>query len=450
MGRNSELQTGGLPRGVRRQWTIILALLTVVWRLVPLIRLARESVEAAGSLGEIAYVRPFVGSGFNLVEFFLNPAISWVGSPFYLLLASIETQLGTGGGWLLLLQVMASGVTVFTILHVGERMLGTLAGFLAAGLWAVATPAILSPLALLPSCFLMLFTLLFVDRLHAVGHNRQQQASLGLGFWAGCLSLVSGFAALWLPAMLLWLPTMSRRFRGVDGLRVAGAICFGFFLALSPVWLHGAIMQHDLVLPFENAAYDLDRAALNGDLVQRADGEFVPYPVGRRERSILLLRQENEGSEPKALARSAQYLGSLASRWGDDVLGQGSLLFSRAAAFFGGTISGPLLESAPTAGLFRGLPTLPTEALLILSFLGGLALLGSLRSYAPLYCAVAIPCLVGVFTGLSASVQMVSTPFLALMGGYGLARWWEARRWPFTWIVAPLLLVAALGWVRLF
>jgi hypothetical protein len=106
------------------------------------------------------------------------------------------------------------------------------------------------------------------------------------------------------------------------------------------------------------------------------------------------------------------------------------------------------LDDAPIPGMLRALPTWPADWLFVLAWLGILGLSGSTRGYLPLHAGVWIPLVVAMFTSVAAETQLVALPFLCLLAGYGVARWWEARHWAPTWLLAPASLALGLLWVR--
>ncbi|HEX9640263.1 MAG TPA: hypothetical protein VGB13_03005 [Candidatus Krumholzibacteria bacterium] len=434
--------------GERRQAIAGLVLVALIWRVVPLIRLVRQLDAARGNLAEHAFVAPFVGSGFDLSELLLNPAIAWVGSPLYLFFAALETQLGTGGGWLLLVHSACSVVLVLGVFTEGERLLGTKPALIAGYLCAITTPIVLSTYQLLPLVVLMWGSVAIARKLSDTGRRLDSQTPFGLGVAIGVLGWVQGYASLWVVAALLWLPFMSRHFRGRDGLKTSGWLVGGWLVMMLPIVVHGAIVQRDFVLPFESAAFDVERAAATGEIFRGDGPDNLSYPLGRRARSIYLMEMQDPDATTHAVARTGHYLGGLARQWGHDPPAQLYLLLRRGTAFFGGMAPGSGLDDAPIPGMLRALPTWPADWLFVLAWLGILGLSGSTRGYLPLHAGVWIPLVVAMFTSVAAETQLVALPFLCLLAGYGVARWWEARHWAPTWLLAPASLALGLLWVR--
>ncbi len=434
MVRRSTLSSGSVSASVRRQTLIVLALVSLLWRVVPLVRLVRRAEEATGALAEYAYLWPFEGARFGLMGFLSHEQLALVGSPLYLLLAAIETQFKTQGAILLLLQTLASVALPFVVLRVGTRALGFVSGAVGAFVCALSAPLLLSGLTLIPTLFMTLAGVAYAGQLFAFGQRREPGGAVWLGVACGGLCWIGGALALWLPATLGWLPWMSRSFRGRAGLSVAAWVLAGWILALSPLMVRSLLVQGDLVLPFQNAGFDLYVAANSDQVVQDDSPDNMPYAVGRRARSIML---EGE-SHRTEWGRSWHYFKAAARARPLDAVG------ARALAFVGGLVDGPVVRSTePARGLLRYLPMIPGGLVGAVSWLGILALLASIRTYWPLFAGLAVPGLVAVSTGVAASVQILSLPFIALLAAYGLVRWWDARSAPITWLLGPMAL--ALG-----
>lgn len=451
MSRARQLLVGGISRADRTQAIGILILVTIIWRLVPMVRLVRNMEDARGRLAEHAYIHPFTGSGFDLSEFFVNPAVAWVGSPLYLFFAALETQIGSGGGWLLLIQATLSVVLVLTVFFEGERLIGSRPALIAAFLCAASLPLVVASFPLVPVLLFAIGCVVLARQLSDTGRRIEGSSSFRLGLSIGLLTWIQGFASLWLLVALLWFPTLSRQFRGRDGLRVAGLLVAGWMLALSPLLLRGALVQHDLVFPFELGGYDMSRAARLDAVVQDESADFMPYPLGRRERSIHAREMASPESSMRALPRTLGYVGEWGQQWQRDTLGQLYLSVRRVAAFFGGVVGGPVEFGRPQVeGMFKALPAMPGSWAFALAWLGAFALLGSMKTYLPLHAGIVVPLVVAVSTAVAGGQQIVALPFVCMLAGYGLVRWWDSRTWPPTWLLAPAALGLGILWVQRF
>lgn len=406
---------------------------------------------ARGRLAEHAFIHPFTGSGFDLSEFFLNPAVAWVGSPVYLFFAALETEFGSGGGWLLLVQATLSVVLVLTVFFEGERLIGARPALIAAYLCALSLPLVVATFPLVPVLLLAIGSLVLARQLNDVGRRIEGASSFRLGVSIGLLTWVQGYASLWLLVAFAWLPTLTRHFRGRAGLRIAGFILAGWILALSPLLLRGALVQHDLILPYELASYDMSRAASLDAVVQDESADFMPYPLGRRERSLHSRELSHPGASLKSIPRTLGHVAEWGQQWQRDTLGQLYLYVRRAAAFFGGVVGGPVeFGSAQVEGMFKALPAMPGSWVFALAWLGAFALLGSLKTYLPLHAGIVVPLLVAMATAVAGGQQIVALPFVCMLAGYGLVRWWDSRVWPPTWILAPVALGLGILWVQRF
>ena len=432
-----------MSRAGRRRALLLLILVAAIWRVLPFLRIVQDPGAVSGALGEERYVRPFVGSDFDLTEFLVNPAITWAGSPVYLCLAALETQIGTGGGWLLAMQLLLSIGLVVVVFTIGEKMLGSAAALMAAFAFAVCEPAITMGWILAPISLLALASLWTARRCFDIARQCELSAGLPLGARLGLLALVQGYAALWFPAVMGWLPFCSRRFRRSEAWRFYALAATGFLVLLLPVFLHGVLVARDLVLPWENAAYDLRRAAESQRVFHVDDVEHVDYPLARRQIAVAQSEGRGSGANAKAPARWSQDLGVAWTAY----LARPELPLQRVAVASGGFASWPEGEGTSAAHLLRGLPTIPVAALLPFTLLGAIALASSVLSYAPLYMGLLIPLLVMALTGVDAATQSVMLPFQALFAGYGAARAWASRKWPASWFIVPVVLGFGTWWV---
>lgn len=440
------LEAGAVTASARRRgfWSIFL--IALLWRAIPLVRIVKDAEGAAGSLGESAYLGPFQGAGFGLTAFITHEPLAWVGSPLFMMLTALEVSLGYEGGLLLLLNSLLSVLLPCAVYRIGLGWLGFPAALLAGIFCALSQQAILGGLMILPALPFALLSLYYVRQLNLVARTREMRPCLHLGAFAGLLSLLSGMGSLWVVVTLAWLPSQSKSFRRKGWLVSGGLFLGGWIAVISPVLLHGAMVQKDFIVPFANAPYDLYLGTTDASAFQADDDDHIVYPAGRHARSISKQEYARGTAAPKhELARGASYLAMSISSFGEDPGGVVSKWLRRWGAFFGGAAPGPILQVGGNEAMRKVVP-LPLGFILVLCWLGTVALLGSFRSFAPLYLGVAIPLIVAVFTGVTGRGQLVALPFLCLLGGYGAARVWLARRWPLTWVLAPA--VALVGfWV---
>ena len=280
------------------------------------------------------------------------------------------------------------------------------------GMVVLPGPAILSALA----------QLLLVDALLGFAQRREAGAAWSLGLRLGLVSWLGGPGLLWMVACLAWLPLMSHRFRGWAGVRLAAVVVVVWAVSLSPMLVRSLVVQGDAELPFVPAA---------GAIITASDsGQLWPAPAAA----------DSVDADPTAGASNSVHDAARAL-----TVGGGRTWASaarRAIAFVGGW--SPFL---PTTAV----PLLRWDLLVVLSWLGTVALVPSRRAFLPLYLGLGLPLLQGAFTGLGPGPLGAAAPFVALFAGYGLQRWWRGKTWLATWLVAPavlLLAILARSWVH--
>lgn len=436
--------TGAVSRAIRRRDLALVLALAAIWRVAPWLRLVRNPADAGApggtpSVADALYLPPP-----DLRSFLQSANVSWVGSPLYLLAQSAERQLGSDGFLVLGIQTLVSWLLVLAVYRVGSRWFDHAAGILAAVLAAVSAPLLQVTLVRFPTLAVAAVSLLYASSLIRFAAARTGEGALRLGILGGGLVWLGGVAALWLPATLLWLPTVSRTFRGRPGARVAGWIVLGWLAAIAPLAGRGLLAQDDLVLPFGNAGFDVYEAASTRDVVRAGEDAAAVDPLQRRQRSVERALELAPASSSAEIPRTWTFVRFTARAWGEGAGRQISAFVRRGLAFVGGPVQGPALQIPPGSPLFAKLALLPGDAVWVLAFLGALALASSLRRYQPLYLGLMIPATSGVFTGLTARTQLLAFPFLCLLAGYGLVRWWEGRRAWVTWLLAPLALGAGI------
>lgn len=451
--RRPDLRIGVLSESDRRAWQIILLTVAAVWRVVPLVRIARQPDDATGSLVEAAFVGPLAGAGLGLTSFFTDDRLVLVGSPAALVLAALETTLSTDGAIFLLLGTLASIAVVWFTYRLVRTLLGVPVGLVAGFLVAVSTPGVAMGVTLLPVPFATCAVLVFLERLLAMARAREGTRAVGVGLVGGWMGWWAAWTGLWWLASLAWLPWVSRRFRGAQGGLVALWLAVGWLAPQVPIVVHNAITQRDWVAPPANLPFDLYTATQghHGEAVvaQPATPDHMEYPLGRRARSYHRLE---DAGVPAAheWAKDRAWLG----RWADTVSelpgAQIRGVVNRITHFLGGFVEGPGALGSTALPAFRRLPLVPGDWLFALFWLGALPLLGSVRTYGILYLGLLIPLLPGLATGLDAQVQATATPFLAAFAAYGLVQWWRARGSWITWVLAPAALTLGIWWVGRF
>jgi hypothetical protein len=450
-GSTPTLDSGVVSASVRRKTALAIALLAVVWRLVPVLRVLRTAPDELRVAMEAAVPVPFTLQDFGLGAFLVRPEVAWVGSPLYLLGVALDSSLHGGGVLVLVLQWLLGSLLAAATFHVGERWIGYRGAVLAGLLCALSRQSLMACMAIVPAVAISLGCLLFASMLSRLHARSTGQHALRLGLGSGALSLLSGLGVLWTAVALVWMAMRARAFRGWRLAVGAGYLLAGHLAVLSPVLLHNALTQRDLVAPCANAPFELYLGAASRGLASREGLANVSDLLARRQYGLLLLERLEPGRTRRELGRGCAWLRLAA---GELARHPGSALTSylrRAVAYLGGPLPVPPSAWLP-ASVWKPsqLPMVPIGAILALSWLGCVALAGSVRAYVPLFGGLLLPWVTAVLAGASLTAQIVALPFLCLMAGYGIARVWEGRRWPVTWLMALPVLAAGVVVVLLF
>jgi len=332
-----------------------------------------------------------------------------------------------------MLQALFGVITAGVLYRFALPWLGFVAALVAGLLFSLTTTSAFGGVMLLPEFLFAWGSLLLLRHLVAVARHREPQRCFTTGLAIGGLTLLGGLGAAWLIFAFAWLPLRSQQFRGRGFVHLGWRLLAGFLLVLSPCLVQGWMAHGRLVPPFANLSGDLADGIRRPQVVHAFEGAASLDPARRYEARV--------GARAGGNAFSR-----LADAWAaaPDPLVNG---VRRARAFVGGGEDpGSYLdrEQREALGMTR-LPTTPVVVLSALAWLGGFALLGSLRSFAPLYFGIGLPLLMAMGTGLSPQAWMIAMPFLCLMAGYGFARFWLARRSPGTWLAVFVLL--GLGYI---
>ncbi len=423
-----ELNRGSLSASTRRRGFFFVLIVAFCYRAIPLWQASKYPGSLGVSVREPGLLGPFLGQD-RVLQAFLTESW-WVGSPVYLFFSALEQSLGLSGEGLLILQALLGIICVGVIYRASVSWLGFSAAVLASLFFTIATTSCMGGVMLLPEFVFAWGSLLFLRHLNSLVRHRESGRCLTTGFALGGLSILGAMGSLWLPFVLVWLPLNSRHFRGRAFLDLSWRIVVGWLLVISPGLVQGAMSHGSFTPPFANVAYDLANGLRSPHVVREVRDDTPLDPSSRHD----FQRQRLARLDSSPL----QDLGKAWSEAPDPLVN----LVRRGRAFLGGTHDdGAFLSSESWAqlGLAR-LPMLSIAFLAALSWLGGVALLGSLRSFAPLYFGVAVPLLAAVGTGLSPQLWMAGMPFFCLLAGYGCSRVWLGRRSPVTWLLVPIIL----------
>jgi hypothetical protein len=415
---------------VRRWSTVVLVAITLLWRILPAAMDTRS-----GADGEIAD-----GATLGVATFLNADDLPWVGSPLFLGVAALDGSIGADGWLVRGVALVASLLLVLGLARIGERWLDFPSGRVGAALIALSALTVASALLPAPALLMAAGSVLYADRLQSTAYHRDPTTAWRMGMACGVLTWIGGLGALWLLATLLWLPSCSRHFRGLPGLRFAGVLLLGWLLVLSPMLAHGVARERGLSLPFLGASADLlaglrvEEASPVSDLGNRDPRQWTAYADS-------LLQEAGSAPVEGTWARSRALLQTALLEIGERPLRSLAHVGQRALGFWSASVEVPGLALVHGQDV-PALPALPAGWILSLSWLGLIALLPSLQSYFPLYLGVLLPLSQAAVTGLGPADQLVGLPFLALFVGYGLSRIWSGRHHVGTWLLA----IPALGW----
>jgi hypothetical protein len=407
-----DLKLGSVSAPAQR-WALLLAvLLTLAPRALEV-----GSVAPRGALDSGA--ARTAGEELDLLQVLSSKSVVWGAEPLVQLVHGLDRTLGGGGQIWLAVQLVASVWIALVLLRRFARWLDYPSSATASVLWALMAFAVGAVLRPGGTILLALAQLLFVDALLDFARRRDAGRAWKLGLRLGLLSWLGGLGALWLLASIAWLPTMSHRFRGWAGVRLSATVMLVWAVSLSPVLVRNLVVRGEVGLPFSHVP--------NALVVAAGNEKLQPTPVAE-ESGIA-------GAEPAGAARPLFQ--------GDGLVWRRAA--RRAVAFVGGwSPSMPATE----------FPLLRWDLLVVLSWLGTVALIPSWRAFLPLYLGLGLPLVQGAFTGLGPAALGAAAPFVALFAGYGIQRWWGGKTWPATWLLAPVVLLAAYlvrswveGWV---
>lgn len=426
----NELNRGVLSAKTRRRGLQLVLTVAILYRAFLLWRALVTPGAIGESTADPGLLGPFLGQDQILLEFLQEGW--WVGSPVYSLLSAAERNLSVVGIGLLGLQALLGVVSAGLLYRMSLPWMGFPTAVLSGLFFTVSTSSAAGGIVLLPEFLLAWGGILLLTNLTELSRWREPSRGLRSGLALGGISLLGGMGALWFPFALLWLPWSTRALRGGKFLQLGWRLALGWVLVLAPGIVQGVVVHDGFTPPFANALGDLAQGLRNPEPTRVWNDAHLVDPAARYE------------ARRKGLAtRGRSELEDLGAAW-QEAENPLRLSVRRARAFLGGNPSGAAYLDTETqdALSITALPTLPIAALAALAWLGGFALLGSLRSFAPLYFGVGTPLLVAVAGGLGPEHWMVAMPFLCLLAGYGCARIWSGRTSPGTWILVPLVLAS--------
>ncbi len=326
-------------------------------------------------------------------------------------------------------------LSVFVVLYrVLRSWLDLPTALVASTLWAIVGLAVVPAPGLWEELVGAALALACAWAAMGLAQRRRPAGSWRLGAILGVLSWFSGLAGVWGLMLLAWLPTVSRRFRGMGALRLgvemggAAILVFALGAILLP-WVPGApsvwpetervlagLHRDDLRAPFEEHQGPA-AAAMDAWLgFEFAEAELDPgsSPVTKFLALQTLIWAE-VGDHPTQILRSVGR--RIAAQW---------------AAW-------PQLSSPRPTGLLL----LPWTVVVLGAWFGAAALLPSFGRYAPFFFGVGLPLVQAGICGLSVATLVLALPFYCILAGYGLVRVSVGRASLGTWTLASAILGAA-------
>ena len=415
------LQTGAVPASTRRSATVALVLLAWALRVWTHFSAGRPVPEAPTSLR----------------RYLLSADWPWVDPPLPGLLLAIGDVLRTDGLVLLGLELVATAIVVVLLLRLGERWLDFDAAVLGAGLWALCAPAVAVLRVPGSEGWEAAFSIMVASAMLKVARQRAPGMAWRVGASAGLLTLFSGGGILWALASMGWLPLTSNRFRGWGWLRTVGLVAAGWILVVAPVAVRNAAVTGDPKIPGTGDVARAHAAARVGEVAATPLDDFVtappegPISVAYTD-SVLAaegvpLRTSEWSRATNLLTLTLQEAGEEGGR-GFRATGR------RVVAVVGGW-------RAPDTGEVIAVPWV---LVVLLAWVGVVALLPATRQLFPLLVGGIVPLLQASIFGVDQGVVVAGAPFVCLYAGYGAWRIWTGRKWALTWAVAPAVLLLAL------
>ena len=401
-----QLNRGSLSASTRRRGLALVVIVALLWRGFLLLRASRAGEALGASTSEPGLLGPFLGQDHTLMAFLTEGW--WVGSPVYLAFCALESSLGLSGQGLLILQALLGVICAGVLYRLAVPWLGYPAALVASLLFSLTGVSAFGGLMLLPELMFAWASLLFLRHLVDLARQREPARCFTTGLAIGGLSLLSGFGILWLPFVLAWLPLGSRHFRGRGYLSATWRLLVGCFLVLSPGLLQGVMAHGAFVPPFANWSHDLAEGIRSPHLARSFDAGDPLDPAVRYE----LRRRDDEGGT------GLQRFSRAWTQAPDPMITS----IRRARAFLGGSHEFPAYLDTGQRELLgtQRIPLTSMALIAALAWLGGFALLGSLRIFAPLYFGVSLPLVVASSTGLSPQLWMAAMPFFCLLADTAL------------------------------
>lgn len=341
-------------------------------------------------------------------------ALTFYKAPFYAyLIAGLRVVFGDPMLPLALLQIAASGVSVFLVARLGQRLLGEPAGLAGALLFALYAPAIHFDVVMLRGPWIVLFSLLATHALVRLEERPGLGRAALVGAATGLALLTNeGFGPV--PVLVLAL-FLARWGFGRRTALAAGGFALGFLPLLAPVVLRNLAV----------GAAPLRLAVTGGTVLAVFNGVHAnPYAFDVRPQPVALLISQGHGD---SLATILACLRSFPS-------------FTELLRFYAAKASGLLIpfENPDNVNYYYAalkdplLGFLPGYATVLSLALVGVALLGRrVRALWPLVPFAATLLLTILLTMTLSRYRVTLTVFLFLPAGFALARfvgWARERR----------------------